>query len=168
MQLTVYNSVFLSWTTCDILSPQSIGHLWRRQAWRSLSLKTFLGIFLICKCRLFQSQFQDIFLVVIGSDSVITEGWKNGGKNISDYLITCTTDWRQHRQLGWRRQRARAVLGSVNVPEMKNDHGDRSLQHGIIITHGNDHFTTITFRAATGVLLNIDHTLTEWPNIDQF
>ena len=23
-------------------------------------------------------------------------------------------------------------------------------------------------RAATGVLLNIDHTLTEWPNIDQF
>ena len=24
------------------------------------------------------------------------------------------------------------------------------------------------FRAATGVLLNIDHTLTEWPNIEQF
>ena len=95
-------------------------------------------------------------------------GLKKRGKNISDTIITCTTDWRQHRQLGWRRQRARAVLGSVNVPEMKNDHGDRSLQHSIITTHGNDHFTTITFRAATGVLLNIDHTLTEWPNINQF
>ena len=80
MQWTVYNSVFLSWTTFDILSPQSIGHLWRRQAWRSLSLKTFLGIFLICKCRLFQSQFQDIFLEVFGSASVITEGWKNEEK----------------------------------------------------------------------------------------